>query len=140
MKSGEWNENHFKLPKTYILVLSREDLFIRGYKLDNDKLYEKTIVPMIIELNVEVPGNVMNWKYYEIQTFSRLCDTGEIVPTGSIKEQWLSFLDKCGSAKSIPNNVSSIIKEAYQIMQITNWEPQTKEMMKKLYKKSEMKF
>jgi len=136
MKSGESQEHHTKLPKTYILVLSREDLFIRAYKLDNDNLYEKTVVPMIKELNVEVPGNVMNWKYYEIQKFTKLCDENKIVPT-SIKEQWLSFLDKCGSAKSIPNDVDEIIKEAYKIMEITNWEPQIKEIYEKALQKEQ---
>ena len=137
MKSGESNEHHTKLPKIYILVLSREDLFIRAYKLDNDKLYEKTVVPMIKELNIEVPGNVMNWKYYEIQKFTKLCDTKEIQPTGSIKEQWLSFLDKCGSAKSIPNDVDSIIQKAYEIMEISNWKPQIKEVYEKALQKEQ---
>ena len=74
---------------------------------------------MIKELNVEVPANLMNWKFYEIQKFTRLYEAGEILPTGNIKEQWLSFLDKCGSAKSIPENVNDIIKEAYKIMKIS---------------------
>ena len=47
MKSGESNKHRTQLQKIYILVLSREDLFIRAYKLENDKLYEKTVVPMI---------------------------------------------------------------------------------------------
>ena len=131
-----WESQDTKLPKTYILVLSREDLFIRAYKLDNDNLYEKTVVPMIKELNVEVPGNVMNWKYYEIQKFTKLCDENKIVPT-SIKEQWLSFLDKCGSAKSIPNDVDEIIKEAYKIMEITNWKPEIKELYEKALEKEQ---
>jgi hypothetical protein len=30
--------------------------------LENDIFYEKSLVPMIKELNVGAPGNVMNWK------------------------------------------------------------------------------
>ena len=124
----ETYENHkIIFSKIFILVLCIEDLFIREYKLDNDTLYEKTMVPMIMELNEKMPGNVMIWKYYEIRKFTKLCDEKRITPTNSLKEQWLSFLDKCGSSTEIPNDVDNIIKKAYKVMETASWPSLIKE-------------
>ena len=72
---------------------------------------------MIEGFNVEVPGNIMYWKYFEIKKFSRLFGEGKILPQGRMKKQWLSFLDKCGTAEKIPDNVDDIIQEAFKIME-----------------------
>ena len=60
----------------YILGISKEDIFFGSN--DNDTLYEKTVVPMIKELNVEVPNNEMHWKFYEIDKFAKMYKNGEI--------------------------------------------------------------
>jgi len=135
MFEGESNKLHERLPKTYILVISREDLFTRRYSLDNDNLYEKTVVPIIKELGVEVPGNVMNWKYYEINKFSRLHQSGRVPLEKdgrlSIKGQWLNFLDKCSKLEVVPGDVDEIIKEAYEIMMMVNWDAARKQAYEK---------
>ena len=131
MLEGESSKFHEKLPKTYILVISRENLFARKYSIDNDNLYEKTVVPTIRELGIEVPGNVMHWKYYEINKFASLYRAGkvglEIDGRLGMKEQWLNFLDKCGSLSTLPGDTDGIIKEAYGIMMMVNWDAAKKQ-------------
>ncbi len=116
-------------------MISREDLFARRYSIEHDDLYEKTVVPIIIELGVEVPGNVMNWKYYEINKFARLYKAGKVaLEEGDrlgIKEQWLNFLDKCGSLITVPSDIDEVIKEAYGIMMMVNWDSARKQAYEK---------
>ncbi len=135
MFEGDSNKFHEKLPKTYILVISREDLFARRYSLENDHLYEKTVVPIIKELGVEAPGNVMNWKYYEINKFARLHQAGKVPLEEDgrlgVKEQWLNFLDKCGRLEVVPGDVDETIKEAYEIMMMVNWDSARKQAYEK---------
>ncbi|CAF1003208.1 unnamed protein product [Brachionus calyciflorus] len=116
---------------TFILVISKENIF----ELQNDKLYEKTVAPMIQEIKAEIPSLPMSWKYYELKKFMKMYDAGEIRPVNNklpIKEQWLFFFNKCPTSEKIPDDVDNIIKEAYGIMNINEWVP----ALKKMYEKS----
>ncbi|CAF1089686.1 unnamed protein product [Brachionus calyciflorus] len=116
-----------KLKKTYLLIISRENLFKNLHKIDDDIYYEKTAMPIIKELNLEIPGNLMVWKFYEIGKFSKIFADGKVKLINNrlpIKEQWLDFFDKCRSATEIPDNVDDIIKKAYRQMEINKWSEQ----------------
>ncbi|CAF1003229.1 unnamed protein product [Brachionus calyciflorus] len=108
MSTGESDQYHIKLTKTYLLMISRQNLFKLSYQLKDDIYYEKTAVPIIKELDVELP----------------------------IKEQWLNFFDKCGSATEIPDNVDDIIKKAYRQMEMYKW-PKELEMIYDMAQKKE---
>ena len=45
----------------------------------------------------------------------------------SLKEQWLNFLVNCNDQKTVPENVSEIIKLGYEIMKIAKWSQEEKE-------------
>ncbi|CAF0815469.1 unnamed protein product [Brachionus calyciflorus] len=117
--------------KTFILVISKENIF----ELENDKLYEKTIVPMTLETKTEAECLPISLKYYELKKFVKMHDSGEIKLVNDklpLKEQWLDFFYKCSTCEKIPDDVDNIIKEAYRIMKVTEWEP----LFKRMYEES----
>lgn len=133
VRKGESALYHLKMKDTYVLVIAKEDLFIRDYSLEQligttDKEYEKTVVPYIVKLNQEIPGNKMHWKFFELQRFARQRDNiseEEIIK--SPKLQWLDFFNNCGMMEKIPSNIDPIIKEAYKTMEMANWTPEQRE-------------
>lgn len=66
VKKDEGKKYHIAMNKTYIVIISKAKLFLKDTAIegDHDKLYEKTVVPMIQELNKEVPHNKMYWKFF----------------------------------------------------------------------------
>lgn len=123
VQSGMSSKAHEVMLDTYILSIGKEDIFKRSDAIAGDNLYEKTVVPMIKELNVEMPSNKMHWKFYELERFQRICDNEgrSIHKDSSIKDQWLSFMLHCHEQASIPEDVESIIQKAYEIMKTANW-------------------
>ncbi|CAF1050915.1 unnamed protein product [Brachionus calyciflorus] len=117
----ESGETYSQLPKVYLLALSKQNLF-DGYL--NDIFYEKTVVPMIQELKAEFPSNLMTWKFYEIKRFDKELKAGQIKRVDGklpLKEQWLDFFNKCGTASAIPEDTDKVIQDAYKKMHLANW-------------------
>jgi predicted transposase/invertase (TIGR01784 family) len=129
VKKDEGKKYHIAMNKTYIVIISKAKLFIKDNKVDGDydTLYEKTIVPMIQELNKEVPHNKMYWKFFELPKFEKFAKDKDINAGSSLKEQWLNFLINCHDQKVVPENVSEIIKAGYEIMKIAKWSKEEKE-------------
>jgi predicted transposase/invertase (TIGR01784 family) len=74
VQHGESQAYHNKLSKTYIIVLAKENLFIGNYKLlkETDTLFEKTVVPMVLELNEVMPGNKMHWVFLSLRNLKSI--------------------------------------------------------------------
>src|SRR6476659_6482968 len=110
MESGEPDYNK-ALKKSYILVISRENLYTNQ---DNANNFEKTITPTVREEeHIDMNPNFMHWKLYEVNKFSKMLEDN--LPS-NLKEEWLQFFAKCHTMNSIPEGVSDIIKKAYKIM------------------------
>ena len=122
-KSDGGKKYHLAMDKTYMLVVSKAQLFLKGNQVPGDTLimYEKTIVPMIKELGVEVPGNKMYWKFFELPKFKNYIKNQQISYDSDLKEQWLDFLLNCSECNEIPEDRNDIIKRGYEIMKIANW-------------------
>lgn len=121
VKDGQGAQYNTALMDTYILSIGKQNIF-RGPNITNNKnLFEKTVVPCIIETGQEVPGNKMHWKFYELPKFVKSVKNKIINQHSSLKEQWLDFLIKCGTQQEVPNDISEIIKKGYDIMKIANW-------------------
>lgn len=122
-KSDGGKSYNLSMDKTYMLVISKAKLFIKDNAVVGDTpiMYEKTIVPMIKELGVEVPSNKMNWKFFEIPKFKNYIKNKEVHADSNLKEQWLDFLLNCSKSEETPENRNEIIKRGYEIMKIANW-------------------
>jgi hypothetical protein len=116
MKKGGAQTYHTDLTKVYMLIISRENIFIGNYDLKlgkKDVSFEKEILPIIKQTGTEVPANLMHWIFYEIKRFVEVFKGKEIDASSPLKHQWLNFLDKCGSQKAIPDNINELIKGLY---------------------------
>lgn len=116
LNSAYFRKYHTKLPKVYIILLSKED---SPYGFDNADCYEYKVTPIITELGVVVPDNLIVWKHLELDKFARKHSKGEIQLIDGklpIKEQWLYFLSKCDTEIEIPNDVDDTIKDAFKMM------------------------
>jgi hypothetical protein len=123
VKEGMSSRAHEVMLDTYILSIGKDDIFKKGDAIKDDVHYEKTVVPMIKELNIEMPSNKMHWKFYELEIFQRVCDNeGKSINKDSpIKDQWLNFMLHCHEKTSVPEDVDEIIQKAYEIMKTANW-------------------
>ncbi len=129
VKKDEGKKYHIAMNKTYIVIISKAKLFLKDTAVegDHDKLYEKTVVPMIQELNKEVPNNKMYWKFFELPKFEKFIKGKKLDIDSPLKEQWLNFLISCNDQEDTPENVNEIIKEGYNIMKIANWSKEDRE-------------
>jgi hypothetical protein len=129
VKKDEGKKYHIAMNKTYIVIISKAKLFLKDTAIegDHDKLYEKTVVPMIQELNKEVPHNKMYWKFFELPKFEKFIKGKKLDVDAPLKEQWLNFLISCNNQEDTPENVNEIIKEGYNIMKIANWSKEDRE-------------
>ena len=119
---GESGIYHKAVKDTYVISIGKENIFRGKYKVsENDSLFEKTVVPMIVETKKEVPGNKMHWKFFELPRFAKKYKSVTINKESPLKVQWLDFLLNCGKVKEIPEDVDSIIKEGYKIMEVAKW-------------------
>jgi predicted transposase/invertase (TIGR01784 family) len=131
VKKGEGDKYHEVMKKTYILIIALKNLFTGENSLegDNNKYYEKTIVPMCKELKVEVKYNKMYWKFFELDKFKAYYKKDNIDNKFPEKEQWLNFLLNCSKQEDIPLNISDIIKEGYEAMKMQTLKKQKLDTM-----------
>lgn len=125
---GQSDDYHNAVKSTYVLVIGKQNIF-RGKKYEiskNDTLFEKTVVPMIVETNVEVPGNKMHWKFYELPRFTKQYNDDNLDRDSELKLQWLNFLSSCSKKEEIPENIDEIISKGYKIMKTANWDADTR--------------
>jgi len=121
VKEGEGEHYDTAVMDTYILAIGKQNIFRGKYELTNKKIFEATVVPIVVETGEEMPGNKMHWKFFELPKFASLNKSKTIDTSSSLKEQWLDFLLKCNTKTEIPDDVSEIIKKGYNIMKTANW-------------------
>jgi predicted transposase/invertase (TIGR01784 family) len=123
LKAGDSTQYHTKMQDTYIVIIAKENVFAGQDRLkgDRDDLFEKTVVPMVKELNLMIPGNKMYWKFFELPKFRVFSEKKLINQNSPIKEQWLDFLTNCSGHDGDPENINRIIKQGYKIMKMANW-------------------
>lgn len=127
VKRGESSQYHTKMKDTYVLVIAKEDLFVRDYEFKNTKSaddvhFEKTVVPYVTDLKEEVPGNKMYWKFFELRRFERYIGNLSLEELNSHKIQWLKFFTDCGTIEKIPPGIDGSIKRAYELMDMEKWD------------------
>ena len=122
VKDGQGGKYDEVLMETYVLCIGKQNIFRGTYQVAKEHdTYEKTVVPMIQEHGVEVPGNRMYWKFYELLKFTKEFKSKAIGSSDPIKHQWLDFLVKCGTQSEIPEDIDEIIKRGYKIMEVAKW-------------------
>lgn len=122
VKDGQGGKYDEVLMETYVLCIGKQNIFRGAYQVAKEHdTYEKTVVPMIQEHGVEVPGNRMYWKFYELLKFTKEFKSKAIGSSDPIKHQWLDFLVKCGTQSEIPEDIDEIIKRGYKIMEVAKW-------------------
>lgn len=122
VKDGQSAKYHEVVLETYVLSIGKQNIFRGNYKIsDNDDLFEKTVVPMLVEKQKEVPGNKMYWKFYELPRFTQKYKNVTIDNNNTLKEQWLDFLINANKQKETPADIDEIIKKGYEIMKVANW-------------------
>ena len=135
VKEGDGKEYHMKLMDTYILVLSKSNLFLKENELfgDSNSFYEKTFVPMCLELNnIVFPGNKLHWIFFELENFKQYTKNRIIDKKCSLKMQWLDFFVNCSNNLIIPEDINEIIKKGYNIMEMAYWNSEEKLSYEKL--------
>ena len=60
-----------KVLYTYIIILSKENMFKDKKSLNDQSMYEIDVVPIIQQSNDVYPGNKMHWKYFELESFAK---------------------------------------------------------------------
>lgn len=75
--------------------------------------------------SITTPQNIMNWKFFSLEKFRKMCENGDIVVTkdSCLKEQFMEFLINCPSMQKTPDDRHEIIKEAYEVMKVANFTP-----------------
>ena len=125
VKEGEGKLYHEKVLETYIIVIGKSNIFVGDTKLQNQKLFEIDVQPMVIQTNEIIPGNKMFWKFFELPKFQESDNYRTIDKDSALKEQWLEFLIDCSKKDEEPDR-SEIIKRGYEIMKVANWTPDQK--------------
>lgn len=125
VKEGEGKLYHEKVLETYIIVIGKSNIFVGDTKLQNQKLFEIDVQPMVIQTNEIVPGNKMFWKFFELPKFQESDSYRTIDKDSALKEQWLEFLIDCSKKDEEPDR-SEIIKRGYEIMKVAKWTPDQK--------------
>ena len=125
VKEGEGRLYHEKVLETYIIVIGKSNIFVGDTKLQNQKLFEIDVQPMVIQTNEIIPGNKMFWKFFELPKFQESDNYRTIDKDSALKEQWLEFLIDCSKKDEEPDR-SEIIKRGYEIMKVANWTPDQK--------------
>lgn len=123
VKTGENSIYHKAIMDTYLLSIEKENVFYGPYRLENEEIYEITVVPTVVETGQLVPGNKMHWKFFELPKFAKALEGQIPEERNSLKIQWLDFLVSCRKHTEIPENIAEIIKKGYEIMNRANWTP-----------------
>lgn len=127
---GKADYLHKMMTKTYMLVISKEDLY-KAHELPSKGPQDtqgNSIYPMVEGFNgMEMPQNLISYKTYEIEKVmgileAKIKDGIKLSP----QEQWLDFFNKCGTIEYIPSYVNTTIREAYEKMKKENWETEEK--------------
>jgi predicted transposase/invertase (TIGR01784 family) len=129
VKRGEGKEYDKKILKTYIIIIAKNDIFVEKSESESSKFWERDSYPTIHQTGKMYPQNKMYWKFFELSRFEKYVKNKDVkgtVDKVNLKFQWLNFLNNCGKAKSMPENVDEIIKKGYNIMKIAKWTPEQK--------------
>jgi len=132
VKVGESSQYHTKMKATYVLVIAKEDLFVKEYEFKNtspidDHAFEKTVIPYVKELREEFPGNKIYKKFFELPRFERYEARLSSEELNSDKIQWLKFFVGCDKIKEVPLGVNHSIQKAYEIMDMRQWDADQRE-------------
>ena len=144
--SGQSNKYHEALLDTYIVIITKENVFPdrqppkkekpaekdkiklqnfekfqEVYTLDKNHnteeiYYYKEVVPMIKGYNIEIPDNKMHWVFCELSKFKKQHKNQEITGDDTLKKQWLDFLINAQDKVDIPSDLDVTIKRGYEIM------------------------
>ena len=123
MQDGQSKLYKDKMLPIYLLTIARETLFrpIDHPEFKDDYSFEKTVVPTIREhKHIELPGNKMYWKYYELSKFKKVYENKVVTDQDPIKIQWLDFLSKSHERQETPK-VDQLVKQAYSIVERAKW-------------------
>ncbi|WPY01546.1 PD-(D/E)XK nuclease family transposase (plasmid) [Candidatus Trichorickettsia mobilis] len=124
VKEGEGKQYNEKMLETYIIVITKENVFTGKADFEKQKLFEIDIEPRIVQTNEPYPDNKMHWKFFELTKFRNSENYKKIDKDSSLKEQWLEFLIECNKQKTEPER-NEIIKKGYEIMKMSKWDADT---------------
>ena len=120
---GEGHNYHNRVLDTYIIVISKSNMFKGSTALADQTLYEVDVAPTVQQTKAIYPGNKMYWKFFELEKFAAHKDSQNITKASPLKLQWLDFLLSCSAQTDIPEDRDSIIQECYNIMDKMKWDP-----------------
>ena len=124
VKEGQGKLYHEKVLETYIIVITKENVFTGKAEFEKQKLFEIDIEPRIVQTNEPYPDNKMHWKFFELAKFKNNPNYSKINKLSDLKEQWLEFLIECSKQVSEPER-NDIIKKGYEIMKMSKWDGDT---------------
>lgn len=122
VKEGEGKKYHEKVLETYIVIITKENVFTGKSEFEKKKLFEIDVEPRIVQTNESYPDNKMHWKFFELAKFKSSSNYSKITKDSNLKEQWLEFLIECNKQLTEPER-NEIIKQGYEIMKIAKWGP-----------------
>ena len=122
VKEGEGKKYHEKVLETYIVIITKENVFTGKSEFERKKLFEIDVEPRIVQTNESYPDNKMHWKFFELAKFKSSSNYSKITKDSNLKEQWLEFLIECNKQLTEPER-NEIIKQGYEIMKIAKWGP-----------------
>jgi predicted transposase/invertase (TIGR01784 family) len=125
VKEGQGKLYHEKVLETYIIVITKENVFTGKAEFEKQKLFEIDVEPRIVQTNEPYPNNKMYWKFFELAKFKNNPNYNKINKLSDLKEQWLEFLIECNKQASEPER-NDIIKKGYEIMKMSQWNGDTK--------------
>ncbi len=128
VREGEGSRYHEKVLDTYIIVLSKENVFIGNTALKDQTLYEIDVIPTVQQTQEVYPGNKMHWKFFELGKFQKHPDSENITKDSPLKLQILDFLLTCSVQQNAPEDRDDIIKKSYIAMDQMTWEPDERAM------------
>jgi len=125
VREGENKLYHEKILETYIVIITKANVFTGKSEFEKRKLFEIDVEPRIIQTNEPYPDNKMHWKFFELKKFEWSEIYKSINRDSPLKEQWLEFLIDCAKQEHEPDR-NDIIKKGYDIMKTAKWDSDTK--------------
>jgi len=130
VKEGEGKLYNERILETYIIVIGKFNIFVGSTALEDQKLFEIDVRPVVLQTNQVIPGNKMFWKFFELPKFQESENYKRIGKDSPLKEQWLEFLIECVKQKTEPDR-NEIIKKGYEIMKVAKWDEDTRALYQK---------
>jgi len=124
VKEGEGKKYHEMVLETYIVIITKENVFTGKAEFEKQKLFEIDVEPRIVQTNESYPDNKMHWKFFELAKFKNSSNYSKITKDSNLKEQWLEFLIECNKQVNEPER-NEIIKKGYEIMKMSKWDADT---------------